>query len=169
MTMPTTEPRLEYPDAQRIGVISDTHGLLRAEALELLRGVDLILHAGDVGKPFILGALGEIAPVLTVRGNVDVGPWADALPETLTANVAGRSIHMIHNVNAMTAGAPAGADMVVFGHSHVPTAETLDGVLYLNPGSAGPKRFSLPIALAFLDLIEGALVPRIVEIVESGK
>ncbi len=164
--MPTSESLLEYPAARRIGVISDTHGLLRPEALELLRGVDMILHAGDVGKPFILDALGEIAPVLAVRGNVDAGPWADALPETLTVSVAGRSIHMIHNVKAMAAGAPAGAEMVVFGHSHVPTMETLDGVLYLNPGSAGPKRFSLPITLALLDLVEGTLVPRIVEIRE---
>lgn len=164
--MPTTESGFEYPAARRIGVISDTHGLLRPAAVELLRGVDLILHAGDVGKPFILDALGEIAPVLTVRGNVDVGPWAQTLPETLTLSVAGRSIHMIHNVKAMTTGAPAAVDMVVFGHSHVPTAETLDGVLYLNPGSAGPKRFSLPITLAFLDLVDGALVPRIVEIME---
>ncbi|SFP43334.1 hypothetical protein SAMN04488047_106150 [Tranquillimonas alkanivorans] len=134
----------------RIGVISDTHGLLRPEALAALEGVAHILHAGDVGKPGILEALEEIAPVTAIRGNVDTAPWAAALPDTVTVKLGGRRFHMLHDVKELTAP-PPGADAVIFGHSHKPGAEARDGVLYLNPGSAGPRRFRLPVTLAVVE------------------
>jgi putative phosphoesterase len=140
-----------------IGVISDTHGLLRPEAAAVLRGSDLILHAGDVGKPQVLDGLREIAPVMAVRGNVDagVGAWADALPVRETVEVAGLSLHLLHNVGELAlCPAQAGFAAVVFGHSHQPTLERRGGVLYFNPGSAGPRRFKLPVAVGRL-LVEG--------------
>lgn len=138
-----------------IGVISDTHGLLRPEAVAALRGSDLILHAGDVGKPQVLDRLRGIAPVVAVRGNVDAGAWADALPVRETVEVAGLSLHLLHNVGELAlCPAQAGFAAVVFGHSHQPTVERRGGVLYFNPGSAGPRRFKLPVAVGRL-LVEG--------------
>ena len=139
-----------------IGVISDTHDLLRPEALDALSGSELIIHAGDVGKPEILERLREIAPVVAVRGNVDTATWAEALPETQVVRIVGRSIFVLHDrsqlvVDPVTAGYAA----VVFGHSHQALVETSDGVLYLNPGSAGPRRFRLPITVARFDQIRG--------------
>ena len=133
----------------RIGIISDTHGLLRPEALDALRGSDLILHAGDVGDPRILDTLRQIAPVAAVRGNIDRADWARALPET---TVAAENIYMLHNIHDLDLDpASAGFRAVVSGHSHRPGSFEKDGVLYINPGSAGPRRFRLPVTVARLD------------------
>jgi putative phosphoesterase len=132
-----------------IGLISDTHGLMRPEALNALRGSELILHAGDVGKPEILDALRAIAPVVAVRGNVDTAPWAAELPETAEAN----GIFVIHDVHQLAIDPRAeGFRAVMSGHSHKPGVLERDGVLYINPGSAGPRRFRLPVTLARLDV-----------------
>lgn len=142
----------------RIGVISDTHGLLRPEALAALQGVDHIVHAGDVGKPEILPALRAIAPVSVVRGNVDVGPWASPLPETAATAVGGTRIYVLHDLAALAIDPVAeGIDVVIYGHSHRPTIERRGRVLYLNPGSAGPRRFSLPVTVALLTVDRGRL------------
>lgn len=135
----------------RIGLISDTHGLLRPEALAFLQGCERIIHGGDIGDANVLEALRRIAPVVAVRGNNDRGPWAEALPEDTTLLVGQVRIYAIHDLSQMTID-PAGAGMrvVVSGHSHKPSVAERDGVLYVNPGSAGPHRFSLPIALAEL-------------------
>jgi len=136
----------------RAGVISDTHGLLREEAVEALAGVELIIHAGDVGNPEILHRLKEIAPVLAVRGNVDKGAWAEALPETAAVEVGGIAIYVIHDVKELDLDpAAAGFGMVISGHSHKPGRSERAGVVYLNPGSAGPRRFRLPVTLARVD------------------
>jgi putative phosphoesterase len=136
---------------KRIGLISDTHGLLREEALKALRGSELIIHSGDVGKPEILEALKKIAPVVAVRGNVDREPWAQALPETAVTEAATGRIYILHNVKAMDLDpAASGFCIVVSGHSHKPGKTERDGVLYINPGSAGPRRFDLPVTLALL-------------------
>jgi putative phosphoesterase len=129
-----------------IGIISDTHGLTRPEALHALAGVELIIHAGDVGSPKVLEALAEIAPVQAIRGNVDTEPWAQVLPETREVPVGAARFYVIHNVADMTID-PAGFDAVISGHSHRANVELRNGVLYLNPGSAGPRRFRLPVTL----------------------
>lgn len=148
----------------RIGLISDTHGLLRPQALEALRGSELILHAGDVGKPEILTALREIAPVIAVRGNVDTSEWARTLPETAVAEAEKVLLYVLHDVHALDLSpAAAGFHVVVSGHSHQPRKFERDGVLYINPGSAGPRRFHLPVTVARLNL---ALTPFEVEFVE---
>ncbi len=137
----------------RIGLISDTHGLLRPQALEALRGSELILHAGDVGKPEILTALRELAPVVAARGNVDTSDWARTLPETAVAEAGAILLYVLHDVNALDLNpAAAGFHVVVSGHSHQPGKFARDGVLYVNPGSVGPRRFNLPISVARLDL-----------------
>ncbi len=137
----------------RIGLISDTHGLLREEAVQALRGSELILHAGDVGKPEILQELRKIAPVVAVRGNVDTEPWAQALPETAVAEAGAAMIYILHDVNALDLNpAASGFHIVVSGHSHKPGKTERGGVLYVNPGSAGPRRFQLPVTLAHLRL-----------------
>jgi uncharacterized protein len=138
---------------KRIGLISDTHGLLRKEAVEALRGSELIIHAGDVGKPEILEELRKIAPLVAVRGNVDKEPWAQALPETAVAEAGSVLIYVLHDVKALDLNpAAAGFQIVVSGHSHKPGKTERAGVLYLNPGSAGPRRFQLPVTLTRLDL-----------------
>lgn len=148
----------------RIGLISDTHGLLRPQALEALRGSELILHAGDVGKPEILTALGELAVVIAVRGNVDQEDWAKALPETAVAEAAGALVYVLHDVHRLDLDPrAAGFRVVVSGHSHQPGKFDRDGVLYINPGSAGPRRFHLPVSVARLNL---GLTPFEVEFVE---
>lgn len=149
----------------RIGVISDTHGLLRPEAVELLSGVDHIVHAGDIGRPEVIDALRRLAPVTAVRGNVDMGDWAAAFPATERVRLGGRSIHVLHNLADLALDpASAGIDVVISGHTHRPKVETVGGVLYLNPGSAGPRRFALPIALATLVLDDRGVRPRIHEL-----
>jgi putative phosphoesterase len=134
-----------------IGVISDTHGLLRPEALQALAGSSLIIHAGDVGDPGILDALRKIAPVVAVRGNVDTGEWAGVLRESECVEHGEASIYVLHDVNQLDLDpAAAGFDAVISGHSHKPSIRTEGGVLYLNPGSAGPRRFTLPVTVARL-------------------
>lgn len=141
------------PAMPRIGVISDTHGLVRPQALRALRGVDLIVHAGDVGTPEVLDALRAIAPVVAVRGNNDRGRWARALAETEVVKQSGRVLYVLHDVHELDIDPrEAGYDAVIAGHSHQPRVERRDGVLYLNPGSAGPRRFRLPVAVARLRL-----------------
>ncbi len=151
------------PDVRRIGVISDTHGLVRAEALEALRGSDLIIHAGDVGKPEVLDQLRSLAPVAAVRGNVDRGAWADDLPGERTVEVGATRIHVVHDLKEMAAR-PAGCRVVISGHSHRPSMQRRDGVVYLNPGSAGPRRFTLPVAVATILLGRRALRPKLLEL-----
>lgn len=137
----------------RIGLVSDTHDLLRPEAREALAGCGHILHAGDLCSPTILAELERIAPVTAVRGNNDRGPWADALPERATVAVGELRCHLIHDLAALNLAPEAEpVDLVLSGHSHAPRVEERDGVLYVNPGSAGPRRFRLPISLALLEL-----------------
>jgi len=136
-----------------LGLISDTHGLLREEAIDALRGSDLILHAGDVGGPEILKALRVIAPVVAVRGNVDTGEWAQTLPLTEVIQVGSVVVYMLHILNNLDINpGVAGMHIVVSGHSHKPGQSEKIGVIYINPGSAGPKRFQLPVTVARLDL-----------------
>lgn len=140
----------------RIGVISDTHGLLRPEAATALQGCERIIHAGDIGKPEVLEGLRALAPLDVIRGNVDSGEWAAAIPERLDLQIGGLRIHIIHDVKTMQIDPVAeGVDVVIAGHSHLPKIEQVDGVLYLNPGSAGRRRFTLPISLALLDIEDG--------------
>jgi uncharacterized protein len=166
-------PRYDLPMAntrKRIGLISDTHGLLRKEALEALRGSELIIHAGDLGKPEILEELRKIAPVLAVRGNVDKEPWAQALPETAVAEAGAVLIYVLHDVNALDLNpAASGFRIVVSGHSHKPGKAEREGVLYINPGSAGPRRFQLPVMVARLNLEEEPLKVEFVDLEVPGK
>jgi len=137
----------------RVGLISDTHGLLRPEAVRALAGSELIIHAGDVGRPEILEALKAIAPVVAVRGNVDTGGWAARLPATAVAEAGPALIYVLHDLNDLDLDpAAAGFHVVVSGHSHKPARSEKAGVLYLNPGSAGPRRFTLPVTVARLDV-----------------
>jgi len=139
--------------AQMIGLISDTHGLLREEAVRALRGSEIIIHAGDVGKPEILDALREIAPVIAVRGNVDTAPWAQKLPATAVAEAGSTTIYVLHNIHELDLDpGAAGFQIVVSGHSHKPSRTEKSRILYINPGSAGPRRFDLPITVAHLNL-----------------
>ncbi|GAC1635784.1 MAG: metallophosphoesterase family protein [Candidatus Acidiferrum sp.] len=141
------------PNAKRIGLISDTHGLLRPEAIEALRGSELILHAGDVGNPEILDDLGKIAPVIAIRGNVDTAPWCSKLKHMELVETAAATFYILHNLNELEIHpAAAGIHIVLSGHTHQPKQFEKDGVLFINPGSAGPRRFNLPISLAKLDL-----------------
>ncbi len=136
-----------------IGVISDTHGLLRPEALEFLRGSEHIIHAGDIGSPEIIPALETIAPVTAIRGNVDTQPWAQRFAETEVVELAGLHLYVIHDRNALDLNPQAaGFAAVISGHSHQPKQEIKGGVLYFNPGSAGPRRFSLPISIGKLEI-----------------
>lgn len=149
-----------------IGVISDTHGLLRPEAVETLRGVAHIVHAGDVGHPPVLEALREMAPTTVVRGNCDHGKWAEALPLRDTVSIANHRLYVVHDANDLgTMPAPDGCDVVVTGHTHRPVSEVRQGILYLNPGSAGPKRFNLPISLALLRLDGTRITPEHIDLV----
>ena len=149
----------------RIGVISDTHGLLRPEAADRLRGSDHILHAGDIGKPAVAEALRLIAPVTAIRGNVDEGHWAREFPEDVTVELGGRRFHMLHDRNEFRLDTGAtGLDAVISGHSHRPSLERISGVLYLNPGSAGPRRFRLPVTVARIQLTPTGLEAQIDEL-----
>ena len=151
--------------ATAVGVISDTHGLLRKEAVEALDGVNLIIHAGDIGSPEILEALSRIAPVRAVRGNVDGGPWAKSLPETLSIDINGARVFVVHKIADLDFNpGQRGYTAVVSGHSHRVSKEVRDGVLYLNPGSAGPLRFRLPVTLAKLHLEASVLRVEIVSL-----
>ena len=144
----------------RIGLVSDTHDLLRPEVLAFLRGSDHIVHAGDICGEAVLRALAQLAPLTVVRGNNDRGPWARALPERVTVHLGGVAVHVVHDAKDLVL--PPGARVVVTGHSHKPKVEERDGVLYVNPGSAGRRRFNLPIAVAELLIEDGRVVPRLV-------
>jgi hypothetical protein len=136
-----------------VGVISDTHGLLRPQAVKALAGSELIIHAGDVGNPDIIPSLEALCPVIAVRGNIDKGDWANALPRCAVAEVLSKAIYVIHDVSELDLDpAEAGISVVVSGHSHRPASTVRGGVLYLNPGSAGPRRFQLPVTVARLEL-----------------
>jgi len=146
------------PASHLIGVISDTHGLLRPEAVKALAGVELIIHAGDIGNPQVLAALGQIAPVQAVRGNTDRGEWAADLPHTRVVEVGGVLLYVLHELFTLDLDpAAAGFAAVIYGHSHSPRLERKNGVMYLNPGSAGPRRFSLPVSLAFIRINNNSL------------
>ena len=151
----------------RVGVIADTHGLLRPEAVAALAGAEHILHAGDIGSPEIVPRLAEVAPVTAFRGNVDTGAWAAAFPPTVTLELGGRRIHMLHDLHDLALDPQVeGVDVVVSGHSHRPSVRQ-GGVLLLNPGSAGRRRFRLPVTLALLELAAEQPSARIVELVET--
>ena len=160
-----TAPGPDRGDGWPVGVISDTHGLLRPEALEALAGSELIVHAGDVGDPAILERLAEVAPVRAVRGNVDGGAWARSLPLTEVVEVAGAHLYVLHILDELEldAGA-AGMAAVIYGHTHRPALERRDGVLFLNPGSAGPGRFDLPAGVARLRVRDGRAEAELVEL-----
>jgi len=146
-----------------VGVISDTHGLVRPEATAVLRTCDTIVHAGDIGKPEVLDALREIAPITAIRGNID--KWATDMPDSDVVEIEGRYLYILHDVNELDLDpAAAGFDIIISGHSHKPKITEEKGVLYLNPGSAGPRRFKLPVALAILTISTERLDARIVEL-----
>jgi putative phosphoesterase len=148
-----------------IGIISDTHGVLRPEAVATLRGADLILHAGDVGKPEILDNLRALAPVIAVRGNIDRGRLAEDLPDTEVVKFAGLHLYLLHDRTKLDLDpAAAGFAAVVFGHSHIPEQTLRKGVLYFNPGSAGPKRFALPVSVGRLKIVSGQLEGELITI-----
>jgi putative phosphoesterase len=149
----------------RVGVISDTHGLLRPEAAAALAGSDFIVHGGDIGNAAILAELSAIAPLTVVRGNNDRGDWAEAVPDTAWLELGAVFIYAVHDIATIDIDPEgAGVQVVIFGHSHRPLAEQRGGVLYLNPGSAGPRRFSLPVSVATLEIDGGAISARIVEL-----
>jgi putative phosphoesterase len=151
--------------ARCIGVISDTHGLLREQVKIRLHGCDLIIHAGDVDSPSVLAKLKEIAPVVAVRGNMDRASWARPLEETEYVDIEGAGILVIHDRSRLDVRSlPTGTKIVIYGHSHKPHLEYLGEVLYLNPGSAGPRRFSLPISMALLHIQPDNIRPELIEI-----
>jgi putative phosphoesterase len=132
-----------------VGIISDTHGLLREEAVQALEGVDLIIHAGDIGSRDVVDELEKVSPVIAVRGNCDRGKWADKYPEAETVKIGNKTILVLHDLNKLDIEPEkAGFDIVISGHSHKAKQEEKGGILYINPGSAGPRRFSLPISIA---------------------
>ena len=145
----------------RIGLVSDTHGLLRPEVLAFLRGSHHILHAGDICGPEVLEALRELAPLTAVRGNNDRGAWADALAHSQTVRFEGVAVHMVHDLKELAL--PPDARVVLSGHSHKPKVEERDGVLYVNPGSAGPRRFRLPISAGELRIEGGRVTAHLME------
>ncbi len=148
-----------------LGVISDTHGLLRPEAIAALEGCSQIIHGGDVGSPEVLSRLRDIAPTIAVRGNVDSGTWALRLPFATVVEFEGHTIYVRHIVDEIDiVPSEEGLSAVVYGHSHKPSVERRGGVLYLNPGSAGPRRFKLPVTIAKVTVVDGELAARIIEI-----
>jgi uncharacterized protein len=152
-------------DAHVLGIISDTHGLMRPEAIKALEGVKMIIHAGDIGTPEVLDALRAIAPVAAVRGNNDKGEWAHALPETEVVEVGDIALYVLHDVKALDLDpVAAGFQAVISGHSHRPAVANRRGVLFLNPGSAGPRRFKLPLSAARLIIRGGTLDAQVVEL-----
>ncbi len=157
-------------NASIVGLISDTHGLLRAEVLSALRGSDLIIHAGDVGDAEILEQLSSIAPVVAVRGNIDKAAWTSRLPMTAVVEAGPAVIYVLHNIDDLDLD-PAAAefDIVVSGHSHKPSRSFRSGVLYINPGSAGPRRFTLPVTVARLNLSEEPWAVDFIDLAPAGK
>lgn len=148
--------------------MSDTHGLIRPEALDAFRHTDLIIHAGDIGSPEVVERLKTIAPVVAVRGNVDKGEWARSIPKTETLEVAGLLFYVVHDINELDLDpAVAGFTLVITGHSHRPSCKRQKGVLLVNPGSAGPSRFNLPVTVALIHIKEWDLEPEIIELMKS--
>ena len=146
-----------------VGLISDTHGLMRPEALEALRGCGHIVHGGDIGKPEVLEALRQIAPVTAVRGNNDGAAWAEGIPETAVVEAGGARLYVIHDLAQLPIDpAAAGCAAVISGHSHKPLVREEGGVLYVNPGSAGPRRFKLPISVGLLSIRRGKVTARLI-------
>ncbi|HEY7247541.1 MAG TPA: metallophosphoesterase family protein [Xanthobacteraceae bacterium] len=153
------------PPAIRVGLISDTHGLLRPEALRELQGSDIIIHAGDIGRPEIVQALAQIAPTFAVRGNIDYGDWVAAFPSTQVVEAGGLRFFVLHDVALLDIDpAKEGFAAVVFGHSHKPAVETRAGVLFFNPGSAGPRRFTLPVTVGRATVSGRHIRPEIVHL-----
>lgn len=153
----------------RVGLISDTHGLLRPEAIAFLRGSDFIVHAGDIGDPGVLKELKALAPVTVVRGNNDRAPWAKDVAETEVLRIGDVFIYVLHNLAELDLDpVAAGFRVVVSGHSHRPSVEDRDGVLYVNPGSSGPRRFRLPIAVGELEIVGPSVKAKVVELEVSG-
>jgi putative phosphoesterase len=149
----------------RLGIISDTHGLLRPQATAFLQGCDRIIHGGDIGNAEVLTRLSGIAPVTAIRGNNDKGAWAEAIPETEFLEFGGIRVYAIHDLSLLDIDpSTAGIQIVVSGHSHRPLVEQRDGIVFVNPGSAGPRRFELPISVAEVLIEGGAILPRIVEL-----
>ena len=154
---------------RRVGLISDTHGLLRPEAVAFLRGSDFIVHGGDIGRESVLEELATLAPVTAVRGNNDTGPWAGAMPETEVLQVGEVFIYVVHDLGELAVDpVTAGFQVVVSGHSHRPSVTERDGVLYVNPGSSGPRRFKLPITVGELMVAEKSVTARVVELEVGG-
>ena len=152
-------------DQHTVGVISDTHGLLRPEAIEFLETCDSIVHAGDLGDPEILKTLESIAPTFAIRGNVDRGLWTRALPDKDLVEAAGKLLYVIHNLDELDLDpAAAEIDAVIFGHSHMPASYQKDGVLYFNPGSAGPRRFKLPVSIGRLTAVDSGIKSEIIDL-----
>ena len=152
-------------DLHVIGLISDTHGLIRPQALEALQGVELIIHAGDIGKPEVIAALQDIAQVVAIKGNIDSGVWAQRFPETKLVKSGNTRLFVVHNVKELDCDPVArGYQVVVSGHSHKPSVSTCDGVLFVNPGSAGPRRFKLPIAVGKLFIEDNRVNAAIIEL-----
>jgi putative phosphoesterase len=149
-------------NAVHVGLISDTHGLLRPEAVQALQGVDRIIHAGDIGNPMILEQLAAIAPVIAVRGNNDRAAWSDAIPTEETVHVGGAVLYVLHDLKELDRDlTAAGVQAVISGHSHRPSISTQNGMLFVNPGSAGPRRFKLPISVGFLEITQGEVKARL--------
>jgi uncharacterized protein len=164
-TVFTTQQEHVTLKSGRVGVISDTHGLLRPEALAALKDSELIIHAGDIGKPEILTSLGSIAPVLAIRGNNDREAWAKQIPDILNLRINRARLYIIHNVNDLEIDPGAeGFDAVISGHSHKPGFGTRDGIIFVNPGSAGPRRFKLPVAVSRLTIHGPKVRVKIIEL-----
>jgi putative phosphoesterase len=166
MTTPQITSQRTKPGREiLVGVISDTHGLMRPQALAALQGSDLIIHAGDVGNTDVIKELAGIAPTHVVRGNIDRADWAASLPMTEFVDIGGRRFYVLHEISQLDFDpADLGCAAVVYGHSHQPSIETREGVLFLNPGSAGPRRFKLPVTVARIDLSGPRMRPEIVEL-----
>ncbi len=148
-----------------IGIISDTHNLLRPEAIKVLVGSDIILHAGDIGSIDIIEQLKKIAPVHAIRGNIDKSPWSHSFPNTDVVKISGKYLYVLHNINDLDLDpVAAGFDIVISGHSHEPSIKKNNGVLYINPGSAGPRRFKLPVTIAELTIDNDDIKAEIIEI-----
>jgi len=157
--------RLKNTVGNLIGVISDTHGLVRPEAKEALQDVDFILHAGDIGKPQVLEELQAIAPVVAVRGNIDKGQWAEAIPARRVFEIGATSIYILHDAKELDLDpVAAGFQVVISGHSHKPSVQESRSVLFINPGSAGPRRFKLPVSVAHLEVFAGSLNAHVIEL-----
>ncbi len=151
----------------KIGIISDTHGLIRPEVHQHLNGCEHILHAGDIGKDNVIQELNTIAPVTAIRGNVDIQAWARQYPEILKTSLAGKQFYLIHNLKELSINPTMdNIDVIISGHSHQPLIETKDDVLFINPGSAGPRRFTLPVSLGILEIEDNKMNAKIITLAQ---